>query len=114
MVYFPVIEAYEARVFTEMADFTKCRVWAEEDRVRVGGDSKYDDCTSRNFVIGTGKDGPNDWYYIIVKTLAGHDDYYPQGFINHTCVCVTGDVRNFKIKAHIIDNIDKCYKDKEC
>ncbi|CAG8608319.1 4249_t:CDS:2 [Gigaspora rosea] len=117
MVYFPVIEAYEAKVFKRMDFVTYCKVWAEDGHVRIAGDDKFHDCSDYGwFVIGTGRDGPSDWYWIIVKTatITGIVDYYHEGFVNHTCVCVKGNTWHINIKAHIIDNIDKCDMAKVC
>ncbi|CAG8522512.1 7520_t:CDS:2 [Gigaspora rosea] len=116
MVYFPGIEAYEAKVFTRM-DLVQCRVWAEDQGSnRIAGDDGYHDCSGSDsdMIIGTGSDGPNDRYWIIVKVLAGTDDYYHEAFTNHTCVCVMGNFKHIKIRAHIIDDISNCDDDIAC
>ncbi|RIB29493.1 hypothetical protein C2G38_2155303 [Gigaspora rosea] len=119
MVYFPVIEAYEAKVFMDMDFVTYCKVWAEDQgHNHIAGDTKFHECDddSGDIVIGTGRDGPDDWYWIIAKTatISGTDDYYHEGFVNHTCVCVQGNTWHIHIKAHIIDNIDNCVGHKVC
>ncbi|RIB29469.1 hypothetical protein C2G38_2238866 [Gigaspora rosea] len=120
MVYFPVIEAYEAKVFHQMDFVTYCKVWAEDgghNHIAGDGHRDYHDCSDSGWdIIGTGRDGPNDWYWIIVKTatVTGTDDYYHDGFVNHTCVCVLGNTWHIHIKAHIIDNVDNCDMRKVC
>ncbi|RIB18426.1 hypothetical protein C2G38_2142141 [Gigaspora rosea] len=120
MVYFPVIEAYEAQVYLNMT-LTSCRVWAEDGyHARIGGDGRdhYHNCDGtagyREMIIGTERDGPNDWYWIIVKTEAGIDDYLHKPFNSHSCVCVAGTVRDIKISGYPIDAISRCNVDAAC
>ncbi|CAG8811740.1 18144_t:CDS:1, partial [Gigaspora rosea] len=93
-------------------------VWAEdEDHVRIAGDGKghYHGCSgsiveSPYMIIGTGRNSPTDWYWIIVKTEGGIKAYKPEPFNSHSCVCVSGTVRDVKISGYPIDTIDNCDK----
>ncbi|RIB20738.1 hypothetical protein C2G38_2034986 [Gigaspora rosea] len=111
MVYFPIIEAFQAKVFLNVA-LTRCRVWAEDgNHTRIGGDEEgdYHFCDGGyDMIIGTGRDLPTDWYWIIVKTQAGIDDYLTQPFNSHSCVCVSGTVRKLKFSGYPVDDIEKC------
>ncbi|CAG8730106.1 21617_t:CDS:1, partial [Gigaspora rosea] len=79
------------------------------------GDGKgdYRNCDGvwehKEMIIGTERDSPTDWYWIIVKVQAGDENYLPTPFNTHSCIWVTGSADNIKISGKPTDNILNCH-----